>query len=235
MVPLHFQYAELVHPILADASQSCPLGGNIDGACYHLCRCSHGLPRSNSRNCNWRAYVDMLCGLFDKIDTPCCLKALNSFVFALAKIISAAVPHLSLSQDLRLAKPLATMSGKRRRGDEDYRRSLAASNVEDLPENSRKMIRSSGFALGRSGIEWDLKTVQERIAASGQLLCCGVVAVCEDASNHGKPAESVQITLIWCAVSNLATVSVPVVSLACHDQQRPILVSVINDCFATLK
>ena len=101
--------------------------------------------------------------------------------------------------------------GKRRRMDEDFRDALGNLGVDSGQ-------RGSGVCklldVGSERATYDamvLKAKLNRVIAKASMPCEGVVCMTHDGSNHGTPAESTLMSILWDATTRNGNLAQPIV------------------------
>ena len=105
---------------------------------------------------------------------------------------------------------LVTPSGNKRRLDEDVRDGTSYALTSRGTKSSR-VLEFLGSSAS-TGASWDVKAVKDSwCAATRQITCSGVTVLCADPSSHGKPAQKINLSIVWDGNKNLGTCPPPLV------------------------
>ena len=108
---------------------------------------------------------------------------------------------------------MATARGNKRRLDEDMRENFTKPFRCSRLASTREMLKTHDIASGASASRWERDAVISQHVANQQSWTCeGVTCVAEDASNHGKLAQNIQITLVYDSRTGYGGCALPMVA-----------------------
>jgi hypothetical protein len=189
------------------------------------CRCLRFEMRglANSHHLwSWHAFCKFLEGIAVGSPDGCAAfpTVFGRLMGSLTLELDAAILEMKAADLLKEMKGFKTVSGKRRRVDEDFKAALTELGTSDGYKIG-DVARFTGLCGERSAYTAsNVQVKARRAAAQRALTCSGVVVVADDASGHGKPAETTIMSLVCDAVEDYTAPGQPMVLGGFHDLIR---------------
>ena len=162
----------------------------------------------------WRAVVDAQKGLREA-DVECLAAPLifQRWTFVLVEAVDAGVTVDASVPRMLVVPAMTTARGNKRRLDEDMRENLTKSFRCSRLASTREMVKTHVIASGASASRWErYAAISQYLANQQSWTCEGVTCVAEDASNHGKPAQNIQITIVYDSRAGYGGCALPMVA-----------------------
>ena len=168
---------------------------------------------SNYESWSWKNFIEVLvelwvneekCGAYDDL--------LDVMFHNIRDHVEEYCTRTGAADPLRDTQVFRTISGKRRRMDEDLRASLGSMAVDGgvRAGSAVKLLDCGGQRCPYDAMLRKVKELRE--ASRATMRCTGVVSMADDGSNHGKPAESTLLSLLWDYEANVGIAGQPMVS-----------------------